>query len=118
MPLIPDDLTQFTGTTTYYRHGMLRFFRFTDGIKYLADQANAYWVIDIIASYQLKRSVRAAERQVWKLKVAPDRSARISCHDDRPETILAEQRINRTDFPLTEIEMWVADQVLYLPSEH
>lgn len=41
-------LKSFTGTTRFYRHwaGILVF---TDGAKFLADEAKAYWLIDAIA---------------------------------------------------------------------
>lgn len=45
------DLSPFTGTEHWYKHwlgGLL----YTDGVKYVADQAGAYWLIDAIASYQ------------------------------------------------------------------
>ena len=33
------DLAQFTGSETWYRHGINRAVLFTDGAKYVADQA-------------------------------------------------------------------------------
>ena len=42
-------LALFTGTQQYYqlnRHVVL-----TDGTRYLADEAGAYWLMDAIASY-------------------------------------------------------------------
>ena len=43
------DLSQFIGTENYYRHwtghGV-----YTDGVKYLAEKAGAYWLIDAILS--------------------------------------------------------------------
>jgi hypothetical protein len=46
------DLRQFTGTEQWYRHGIVRDVLFTDGAKYVADQAGAYWLIDEIAFAQ------------------------------------------------------------------
>jgi hypothetical protein len=46
------DLLQFAGTEQWYRHGIARDVLFTDGAKYVADQAEAYWFIDEIAFAQ------------------------------------------------------------------
>ena len=43
------DLAQFTGSEQWYRHGLVRSILFTDGAKYVADKAGAYWLLDEIA---------------------------------------------------------------------
>ena len=45
----PADLAHFTGTERYYR--LNRKCLITDGAKYLADSAEAYWLLDAAASY-------------------------------------------------------------------
>ena len=42
----------FTRTENWYRHGLVRDVLFTDGAKYVADQAGAYWLLDEIAVAQ------------------------------------------------------------------
>lgn len=42
-------LTEFTGTERYYR--ISRKHLLTDGTKFLADQAQCYWMMDAIASH-------------------------------------------------------------------
>ena len=42
-------LTQFIGTTRYYR--ISRKHLLTDGTKYLAEEAECFWMMDAIASY-------------------------------------------------------------------
>jgi ParB family chromosome partitioning protein len=44
------DLNNFTGSEHWYRHGMVRNVLFTDGAKYVADKAGAYWLLDEIAA--------------------------------------------------------------------
>lgn len=46
------DLSQFTGTEQWYQHGINRKVLFTDGAKYVADTAGAYWLLDEIAIIQ------------------------------------------------------------------
>ena len=46
------DLSQFTGTEQWYRHGINRKVLFTDGAKHVADAGGAYWLLDEIALIQ------------------------------------------------------------------
>ena len=46
------DLAQFTGTEQWYRHAINRAVLYTDGAKYVADTAGAYWLLDEIALIQ------------------------------------------------------------------
>jgi len=43
------DLAQFTGSEQLYRHSLVKRFCYTDGVKYIAERAGAYWLIDEIA---------------------------------------------------------------------
>lgn len=45
-------LTEFTGTERYYR--ISRRHLLTDGTKYLAEQAECFWMMDAIASHLMK----------------------------------------------------------------
>ena len=111
------NLRSFIGTTEYYRHwsGM----RFTDGVRYLADSANAYWLLDVVASWQRKALLDASLRefQLWELFVRPDRTARIVCSRDSDDKAF-EQQIAYTDFPLDYVRLYVEQSVILLPTEH
>ena len=112
------ELVQFTGSETWYRHGLNRNVLFTEGAKYLADRAGAYWLLNEIALIQpYERRVAAEAFQVWKLKVNEDRSANLVC-DDGNDHIVYTKRITFTDCPLDEITMWVTDTPILLPSEY
>ena len=93
------ELNQFTGSEHWYRHGLLRSILFTDGAKYLADKAGAYWLLDEIAlARRGEKAVAAEEFQVWKLTVDLDRhSATLTC-DDGNGRIVFEKPIEYTDF--------------------
>src|SRR5258708_35047347 len=67
--LDPKVLRQFTDSEHWYRHGLVRSILFTDGAKYIADQAGAYWLLDEIAFAQRGEQTVAAEFQVWRVKV-------------------------------------------------
>jgi hypothetical protein len=60
-------IAHFTGTDQWYRHSPSRML-YTDGVRYVAERAGAYWLIDAIASHQLSPGVRREPFQVWTLK--------------------------------------------------
>lgn len=115
------ELKQFTGTENWYRHQLFRRFIYTDGVKYVAETAGAYWLIDDIISHQydprIKHNQGLQEFQLWKLKVNEDETATLSCEDGNDTTILT-QEILFTDFPLPEIIFYLQGDVLLLPSEY
>ncbi len=39
---------QFTGTEQYYFNPLFEQFRYTDGVKFLAERAGAYWLLDYL----------------------------------------------------------------------
>jgi hypothetical protein len=129
------ELSRFTGTSGYHKNwtGLL----YTDGIKYLAEKAECYWLIDAIASYQhkLKRDPDLARFQLWILSVAKEEGERkypfikikndmgcaLTCWRDTPKEGVKPskvQQIEYTDFPLPEIKLYVVDGILLLPSEY
>jgi hypothetical protein len=80
--LSPFELRQFTGSEHWYRHGLVRTVVFTDGAKYVADEAGAYWLLDTIAlSQRFEERVAAEAFQVWRLAVKPDCTATLTCDD-------------------------------------
>lgn len=112
------NLNQFTGSETFYRHMLNRKCVFTEGVQYLAEQAGAYWLVDeIILAQPYEASLKREEFQVWKLSVRANRSAVLTCTDGNDNHVYAKD-IPWTDFPLHEIELWFANNTLYLPSEH
>ena len=120
-PLTPtelrDGLAHFTGTEHYYRThpGLLA----TDGAKFLADEAGAYWLLDIVWSVLPKLKDEFA---VLQLKVQ-NREGNLKVHNGRArKTIYHRQSIPYTDFPLPSIKLYLqrAEEgvVVMLPSEY
>jgi hypothetical protein len=66
-------LAEFQGTNNYFKN-MLGL-KYTDGIKFLADNAECYWLIDAIASHQTTalNNPNLAEFQLWILVVGNNR---------------------------------------------
>jgi len=116
--LSESQLRQFTGSENWYRHGINPSVLYTDGAQYLAEQGGAYWLLDIIAiAQQHEPPVAQEEFQVWKLQVRADRSATVLC-DDGNGNIVYSQEIPFTDFPLDEVKLYFANNVIHLPSEY
>ncbi len=114
-----NDLDQFTGGGDQYRNtfGLL----YTEGVRYLAEHAECYWLIDVIDSHQpdLRKDADLVDFQVWELIVNPeDRTSVVTCRADSGRPPAGTQKIPWSDFPLPTITLWVENGVLLLPSEH
>jgi hypothetical protein len=118
---LQSQLAGFYGSENlYYRSNPILIY-YTDGIKWLQENANCYWLTDLIASYQTTEFKVANNRQFWKL-VVTDNSAIITC-DDGDGNVSVTQSIDYTDFPLPDLSIWVEIQeegriFIYLPSEY
>ncbi len=111
-------LKTFTGTTAYYAHWS-RQVVYTDGVKFLAETAGAYWLIDAIALAQprARQDPRLCEFQLWELFVRDDRRATLVCSRDSDDGAFR-QEIEFTDFPMEYVKLYVESDVVLLPSEH
>lgn len=126
-------LGSFNGTVHYYQHPLFVNFVYTDGLRHLAQNADAYWLIDLIAGYQTQARADASLRdmQFWKLEFVPKHpatpqattgiinhhrtegppSARLVCYRDTGDPALIHD-IELTDFPFEAFsdavaEIWV-----------
>lgn len=109
------ELSQFTGTEHWYKTLDAKT-TYTDGVKYLADTRKCYWFIDIIVSYQ--HLLRKNEFQVWTLTVQDNGTATVTCKEDSDLEPIVTQEITYTDFPESEVTVWLANGVILLPSEY
>lgn len=97
----PAQLSQFIGTEKYYQVNHCTVL--TDGTKYLADAAGAYWLMDAIASY-LPQFTGKQDFVVAKL-VRTGSKAQLTL-DDGNGRVLDQQHIPYTDFPLPSIQLY------------
>ena len=112
------DLAQFTGSETWYRHGINRAVLFTDGAKYVADQAGAYWLLDEIAIIQPHDARVAAEDfQVWRLAANADHTGVLTCDDGNGRVVFS-KALDYTDFPPDGITLYFTNNTILLPSEY
>ena len=114
-------LDDFTGSDNWYQHGVARHITYTDGVKYLADNAGAHWLVDKIATLQSVAKIKREEFQVWRLKVGKKNTAVLTCTDGGnggPEREFHREKIEFTDFPLDEITIWFTGNTILLPREY
>lgn len=124
------DLNQFTGSESFFQHSLNRKVVYTEGVRYLAQKAGAYWLIDAIASWlgsDKHRNAAASDPRIdylhlWTLQRQAGGGARLFAKADSPDEPFIVQDIEFTDFPFETIDIWVGFDgsrwTLYLPSEH
>jgi hypothetical protein len=124
---IQANLGQFSGSETFtpwsplFRNSVL-----TEGALYVAENCGAYWLMDIIGSYQHEAKFKKQDFQVWKLKTVLSLKMEktwLVTAEDGNENALARQSIEYSDFPLNGIEIWairneLGGLTLMLPSEY
>ena len=123
------ELLQFNCTDNYYKHFLG--FNYTDGIQFLAESAECYWLLDAIGSYQpqLRANTMLRDFQLWLLVVGnnhpfikpeAESMAVLTCWEDTPvpgTKPAVSQDLPFTDFPIDEIKLYFEFGVLLLPSE-
>jgi hypothetical protein len=112
-----NEFKHFTGSETTYYLPLFPMFRYTEGVRHLAINANAFWLVTDIFSYQFIKLFLDNPFQVWKLKVTPDNKAIIQV-EDGDDIVLKTISLEYTDFPLDEFTLWFVDGILLLPSEY
>lgn len=112
------ELKQFTGTENWYQHALFRAFTYTDGVRFVAREAGAYWLLDRIFGLQYEsEKIQGEPFQVWDLKVHDDKTATLTCTDGNDGPV-HQETISFTDFPISTIRFYLINQVLLLPSEY
>jgi hypothetical protein len=122
---IESGLANFTGSEHFHRWSPLfRKHTLSDGVKWLCEAADSFWLADAIASHHGKcmKDPMLRYMQFWTLTVHPDKSATLTCDRDEGDTAFT-QAIPLTDFPLETIRIWVGAQgegefSIFLPSEY
>ena len=110
------ELKYFTGSEQLYFNPLFRKFKYTEGVKFLAEKSNSYWLIDFVLSNQYLTILKNNEFQTWKIKVTGNK-AEITVEDGNHNK-LKSFKIDFTDFPLDEFSLWFVYDTLMLPSEY
>lgn len=97
-----DELNHFTGSEVFYQHWISQMC-YTDGVRYLANKTDSYWLIDELAFVILPRLLKENKDKFYSIKllVNSDQSAVISISDGN-NNIYLDHSIKWTDFPIVE----------------
>ena len=109
----------FRGSEDYYKHATG--YHYTEGVKYVAETCESYWLIDEIAFINYPKEIE--EFQVWKLtreftKEGIPKDSFSLCCEDGNDNIVFSKTIPFSDFKHDSVEIWYCNEVIYLPSEH
>ena len=110
---IEEELKQFIGSEQWFpfQHGL----ELTEGVKYVVDECNAAWFVDIIGKSQEK--LENEPFQWWTLTLNEDRQGEVTC-DDGDGNIVATHLLDTVDFPLEKITLYKTQNVVMLPREN
>ena len=118
-----DRAMRFNGTDQYWKH--LFGLKYTDGVKAHAEIAQAYWLLDAIASWQPQVKMHYDKHDgwmVWRLTAwkakRGGRVAELTARADDKEPHFIRQKIEFTDHPLGTWEFWQEGDVVIIPEEH
>jgi hypothetical protein len=119
---IKEGLQHFHGTEMFYQIPLLKT-RFTDGLKYLSEVAECFWLItdtSVIAKNLMNRSefITIDFKRLHKEKQDFTGYEAEIIYSDGNDTILEKQRYRVTDFPLDELRLFFVNDTLMLPSEY
>lgn len=121
---IKEYISQCNGTDKYHLYnGLMASANLTDGVVLVCETAGAYWMIDLILSYQTtefkqKNHEQYNYLQYWVLKVNHDNTA-VAYMEFQEGKREIEQQLEYTDFPMKEFT-WVYntyDSVIALIAE-
>ena len=112
-------LPHFPSTEHYYQHSLGM--KYTDGVRFLAEQCRAFWLLDLLTSHQgaAKRNEHLREFQLWELTVDLDNKRGIlTCREEEGFPATFALIIPYTDFPLGYIRLYIEGRVILLPAEY
>lgn len=119
---IKAELQQFIGSETFYKIPLIGT-KFTDGIKYLADAAECFWLVtdaSVIAKSLMSKSyfITVDFKRLSEKERAEKQCEALINYSDGNGIIYETHRYNVTDFPLDELRLFFVDNTLMLPSEY
>jgi len=111
------NLSQFTGTENWYRHGINRNVLFTDGAKYVADKGGTYWLLELNPapnSHRLQLSSGSCQTMLSRIRW-PSRSTHCSVIQ-QADTSMTAKRHPPTEVTITS-RIDVRGKVTFAPQD-
>lgn len=113
----PLDLTEFTGTETYYKQSFMFGMVYTDGVKYLMETRSCYWLLQTIYAVKNTSTILKGE-PFLTCELSVDGDHAVLVFTDGNNNILQTEDIPYTDFQGNGVCLWYVDNVVLLPSEY
>lgn len=119
---IKTELQHFIGSETFYKIPLIGT-KFTDGIKYLADAAECFWLVtdaSVIAKSLMNKSyfVTIDFRRLSEKEREESQCEALINYSDGNGHIFETHKYHVTDFPLDELRLFFIDGTLMLPREY
>jgi len=119
---LKDNLKLFNGTGDFYSNRITNTV-YTDGIKYLAEEGNCYWLINdasIVAKSLIEKSrfISIDFNRLSEEEQSERGCEAIITYGDGNDNILYTQEYPYTDIPLDELRLFFVNETLLLPSEY
>lgn len=112
------ELKDFTGTENYYKIPLSKYLH-TDGINHLIKTCKCWWLISDTAIYLSELKEQIPDFLILDIKVNPDNmSAEVTLKEDTDLKPIYKKKYGYTDFPLTEFEFYIINEVFLLKSEY
>lgn len=116
------ELESFSGTETYFKLTDSSPMMYTDGVRFLATETKAYWLLSLIESFYAHKARFIQKNDFLTIKLTtlinePYPTGLLRFEDGNYNIIHA-YAIDSTTFPIDELKLFLIDNVLLLPSEY
>lgn len=112
-----DILNFFPYTEVTHQHKKYPAFCYTEGVDNLAEQNDAYWLLDFIFQEQQRDKFKKLDFQAWRIFTLIDTYIHIRV-EDFDLNIINEYRIDKKGFPVGEFVLPFFENTLWLPNEY
>ncbi|MBW8242534.1 hypothetical protein K1F50_06945 [Muricauda oceani] len=119
---LQEQLSQFCGSQQIFTLPLCRT-RYTEGIQFLAQTANAFWLLtdaSVMGKSLMSKSrfITIDFKRYSKAEAETHGYDAVIAYSDGNGTVFTEQRYHTTDFPLEQLCLFFVDNTLLLPSEY
>lgn len=119
---LQEQLSQFCGSQQIFTLPLCRT-RYTEGIQFLAQTANAFWLLtdaSVMGKSLMSKSrfITVDFKRYSPSEVETHGYDAVIAYSDGNGTVFTEQRYHITDFPLEQLRLFFVDNTLLLPSEY
>lgn len=101
----------FHGTDNYYKAPAINFV-YTDSVKYFCHEKEAYWILDVISSYNFKYDFL-----VLTFDLTGENAVVFTAKEDDGRPNIAEQYIPFTTLDVS-VKLYMEGNVVLFPSDH